>query len=161
MLLMAVRAVILENSKIKLMFIGEGFLKNGLLEMVKKWGIEKQIIFTGFIKYKEVKDYWQAADIYLQTSKSETQGITILEAMAVGLPIVAVKATGTEDFIVNNKNGLLTKNQTEDFVEKIKFLLKNPLAKKRMAVQAKKDAKNFREINQTKKLEAIYEELIK
>ncbi len=161
MLFEAVRDIILENSKIKMMFIGEGFLKEVLLKKAKKWKIAQSTIFTGFIEYKKVKNYWQAADIYLQTSKSETQGITILEAMAVGLPIVAVKATGTEDFIVDNKNGLLSKNQKQDFFEKIKFLLENPSAKKRMAIQAKKDAKKFDEIDQTKKLENLYLKLIK
>ncbi len=161
MLLGAVKNIILENSRVKVMFIGEGFLKETLLKKAKKWGIEKNVIFTGFIEYKKVKDYWQAADIYLQTSKSETQGITILEAMAVGLPIVALEATGTEDFIIDNKNGFLSKNQEQDFFEKIKFLLENPSTKKRIAIQAKKDAKKFDEIDQTKKLENLYKKLIK
>jgi len=161
MLLRAVKEIILENSKVKMMFIGEGFLKDKLSKMAKKWGIKNHVIFTGFIDYEKVKDYWQGADIYLQTSKSETQGITILEAMAVGLPIVAVKATGTEDFIIDNQNGFLTKNNSKDFYDKIKFLLKNPSIKKGVASQAKKDVKNYEELDQAKKLENFYKKLIK
>lgn len=161
LLLKAIKEVILKNSKVKMMFIGEGFLRKSLYKMTKKWGIEKNIIFTGFIEYEDAKDYWSATDIYLQTSRSETQGVTILEAMATGLPIVAVKATGTEDFIIDQKNGLLTKNQVKDFANKIEFLIKNPVFRKKIALKAKKDAKNFREMDQTKKLEIIYKELIK
>jgi len=161
MLLKSIKLIILENSKVKMMFIGEGFLKEPLIGLTKKWGIEKNVIFTGFVAYEKVKDYWQAADVYLQTSKSETQGITILEAMAVGLPIVAVKATGTEDFILDNKNGFLTKNNIKDFSDRIRFLLKNPSIKKRIASQAKKDVKKYEEVNQAKKLEGFYEKLIK
>ncbi len=160
LLLKAFRKIIKKYSKVRLMFIGEGFLKNDLKKMSNKWGIRDKIIFTGFLEYQKAKDYWQAVDIYLQTSKSETQGITILEAMAVGLPIVAVKATGTEDFIVNKKNGLLTKNEIKDFSEKVYFLIKNPKFRKKIALQAKKDSKNFEEIDQAKKLEEIYLELV-
>jgi glycosyltransferase involved in cell wall biosynthesis len=160
MLFKTVKELILENSKIKMMFVGEGFLKDDLLKMAKKAGISDNVIFTGFIEYEKIKDYLKAADVYLQTSKSETQGITILEAMASEVPIVAVKATGTEDFIVNNKNGFLTKNQSKDFHDKIKFLLKNPLIKNKMIIQAKKDAKKFEEKKQAQKLENIYKKLI-
>lgn len=160
LLLKAFRRVAKKNSKAKLIFIGEGFLKNDLKKMSQEWGIEDKVIFTGFLEYQKVKDYWQAVDIYLQTSKSETQGITILEAMAVGLPIVAVKATGTEDFIIDQKNGLLTKNEIKDFSEKINFLIKNPKLRKKIASQAKKDSKKFEEINQARKLEEVYLELV-
>ncbi len=161
LLLNSIKKIILENPKVKMMFIGEGFMKDHLLKMAEKSGIAKNVIFTGFIEYKKVKDYWKAADIYLQTSKSETQGITILEAMAVGLPVVAVKGTGTEDFIVDQKNGFLTKNNTKEFSGRIKFLIKNPSIGRRMALQGQKDSKNFCELDQTKKLEKIYKKLIK
>jgi glycosyltransferase involved in cell wall biosynthesis len=64
--------------------------------------------------------------------------------MASELPIVAVKATGTEDFIVDQKNGLLTKNQQQDFFEKIKFLVENPSAKKEWLLKPKKILKNLK-----------------
>jgi glycosyltransferase involved in cell wall biosynthesis len=159
-LLESFKKIALKNPKIKLMFIGEGFLKEELKEKAKKWGIEKQVIFTGFLKNTEIKNYLKATDIYLQTSLSETQGITILEAMASSLPIVAVKATGTEDFIVNKKNGFLTKNNQKDFIEKIEYLIKKPLKRKEFRKQAQQDAKKYQEINQAKKLEKVYLDLV-
>jgi glycosyltransferase involved in cell wall biosynthesis len=159
-LLKAFIKVALKNPKVKMMFVGEGFLKKDLIEMAKKKGIKNRIIFPGFVPYEEVKHFWQAADFYLQASESETQGITILEAMATGLPIVAVKATGTEDFIVDDVNGFLTKTQLKEFVEKIEFLIKNKKKRRKLSQQAKKDAEHFDELNQTKKLEKFYLELI-
>jgi glycosyltransferase involved in cell wall biosynthesis len=159
-LLESFKKIALKNPKIKLMFIGEGFLKEELKEKAKKWGIEKQVIFTGFLKNTEIKNYLKATDIYLQTSLSETQGITILEAMASSLPIVAVKATGTEDFIVNKKNGFLTKNNQKDFIEKIEYLIKHPSKRREFGKQAQKDAKKYQEINQAKKLEKVYLDLV-
>ncbi len=159
-LLESFKKIFLKDPKTKLMFIGEGFLKEELKEKTKEWGLDKNVIFTGFIKNEKVKDYFKSADIYLQTSKSETQGITILEAMASSLPIVAVKATGTEDFVVDKKNGFLTKNNQKDFVEKIEYLIKHPLKRKEFGKQAQQDSKKFKEINQAHKLEKIYLELM-
>jgi len=161
LLLKAVKEVIVENPKVKMMFVGEGFLREEMIKMAENWGIKDSILFAGFVEFEKVKDFWQAVDIYLQTSKSETQGITILEAMAVGLPIVAVDATGTEDFIVHDKNGLLTKNTIKDFSKNIKTLLKSPSLRDRLGSQAQKDSRKFKEKEQAKKLEKIYKQLIK
>ena len=159
-LLKAFSQVSLKNSKIKMMFVGEGFLKKNLIEIAKKRGIEDRVIFPGFVPFGEVKNFWQAADLYLQASESETQGITILEAMAVGLPIVAIKATGTEDFIIDDVNGFLTKNQLKEFVERMEFLIKNKKKRRALAQQAQRDAKQFDELSQTKKIEKFYLDLI-
>jgi len=159
-LLKAFSQVSLKNSKIKMMFVGEGFLKKNLIEIAKKRGIQDRVIFPGFVPFGEVKNFWQAADLYLQASESETQGITILEAMAVGLPIVAIKATGTEDFIIDDVNGFLTKNQLKEFVERMEFLIKNKKKRRALAQQAQRDAKQFDELSQTKKIEKFYLDLI-
>jgi glycosyltransferase involved in cell wall biosynthesis len=159
-LLEAFKKIALKNPKVKLMFIGEGFLKDELKEKSKEWGIQDRIIFTGFVKNSHIKDYLKATDIYLQTSLSETQGLTILEAMASGKAIVAVQATGTEDFIISGVNGLLTKKNKKDFIDKIEFLIKNSSKRKIFGQHAKKDAKKYQEINQAKKLEKIYLKLV-
>lgn len=159
-LLEAFKKIALKNPKVKLMFIGEGFLKDKLKEKSREWGIQDRIIFTGFVKNSHIKDYLKATDIYLQTSLSETQGLTILEAMASGRAIVAVKATGTEDFVVNGINGLLAKKNKNDFIDKIEFLIKKSSKRKLFGERARKDAKKYQEINQAKKLEDIYLNLI-
>ena len=159
-LLESFREIALKNPKIKLMFIGEGFLKKELKEKSKEWGIQDRIIFTGFVKNSHIKDYLKATDIYLQTSLSETQGLTILEAMASGKAIVAVKATGTEDFIINNSNGLLAQKNKKDFIGKIEFLIKKPAKRRIFGGKAREDAKKYQEVNQAKRLEKVYLDLI-
>ena len=66
------------------------------------------IIFTGIAERENLKNYYAAGDIFVYASKSETQGMIITEAMYMGLPIVAVKATGIESLVENNVNGILT-----------------------------------------------------
>ena len=62
----------------------------------------------GQVPNEEIKNYCRASDMFLFTSRSETQGIVLLEAMAAGTPVLALKATGTEDIVVNGKNGYMT-----------------------------------------------------
>ena len=54
---------------------------------------------------------------------SETQGIVLLESMAAGTPVVALRATGTEDVVVNGKNGYMTETSEKEFVKKIMDIL--------------------------------------
>lgn len=90
------------------MILGEGPQRQELLEKAQKLGLEDTIIFTGNVPNEEIRNYQWAADLFLFTSKSETQGIVVLEAMAAGNPVVAVDATGVQDVVKDLENGRLT-----------------------------------------------------
>ena len=96
------------GSCFKLMLIGDGPYRAWLAKRVKELGMESEIVFVGQVPNEEIKNYCRASDMFLFTSRSETQGIVLLEAMAAGTPVLALKATGTEDIVVNGKNGYMT-----------------------------------------------------
>jgi glycosyltransferase involved in cell wall biosynthesis len=79
----------------------------------------KNVIFAGEIKYPEILDYYAASDVFVFSSLSETQGLVLVEAMASGLPQVAVDAEGVSDVVRNGKTGYLTKLSIEDFSSKV------------------------------------------
>ena len=64
-------------------------------------GIQDMVTFVGNVPNDQVRDYLEAADLFLFASTSETQGIVLAEAMAAGAPVVAVRAVGTDDIIEN------------------------------------------------------------
>ena len=159
-LLKATKEVLKKRNAILLM-VGDGPFLNGLKEMAKKLGIEKNTIFTGAIPYQKIPAYYQASDIFVFSSLTETQGIVILEALACGLPVVALKDNAFKGIIINNKNGfLIKKSWPENFAKKILEILKKPFLYKRFSISSRKIAKDFSEANQAKKLINIYKSLI-
>ncbi len=74
-----------------------------------------KIIFTGKIDYNEMPLYYKSADIYAITSVTEVKPLTILEALAAGLPVVAVSAPGASDTLTDMKDGLLTGHDENEF----------------------------------------------
>ena len=103
------------GSDFRLALIGDGPYKKELLKQVKELGLEDEIIFVGKVPNQEIKNYCHAADLFVFSSLSETQGIVLLESMAVGTPVLAVRASGTEDVVVNGKNGYMTEASETEF----------------------------------------------
>ncbi len=109
---------------IKLMITGDGPCKHKLIEECKSLKKSERIIFTGMIEPEHVADYYSAADIFVSASTSETQGLTYIEAMASGLPVLCRYDTCLDGVITNEKNGYLYRNKT-DFDAYLKLLSEN------------------------------------
>ena len=83
----------------------------------------KNVIFAGEVKYPEILDYYAASDLFVFSSLSETQGLVLVEAMASGIPQVAVNAEGVSDVVRDGKTGYLTQLSIEAFSSKVIGLL--------------------------------------
>lgn len=105
------------------LLIGDGPERENLQEKIKANGLEKEVILTGRIENAQVPVYLKASDAFLFSSKSETQGIVILEAMAAGKPIIAVRASGVEDMVENGVNGYVTEENPVIWAEQIVALM--------------------------------------
>ena len=89
----------------KMLLIGDGPERGSYEKLVCSLGLEEEVIFTGTVANAALPDYYRAADLFLFASKTETQGIVILEAMAGETPVIALKATGVSDLVKNGQNG--------------------------------------------------------
>lgn len=107
----------------KLMLVGEGPYRKQLEELTEDLGLTEEIIFTGSVPNEEIKNYCHAGDLFLFASESETQGIVLLESMAAGTPVLAVKATGTEDIVIDGINGYMTSASENEFTDKLMDIL--------------------------------------
>lgn len=148
------------KEKIKLLLVGDGPYREELKEMSRKLGIEKDVIFAGYIYREEIAAYYKSADIFIFSSLTETQGLVVLEAMASGIPVVAIKASGVEDMIVDGVSGFLTENSIEEFNEKIGLMLEDKNSREKIIEEGLKRAKEFSPEGTIKKLEEIYMDLI-
>ena len=77
-----------KDKNIKLLMVGDGPDLDEYKETAKKLGIDKNVIFAGKVPWEDVPKYYRLADIFATASTSETQGITYIEALACGLPLV-------------------------------------------------------------------------
>ncbi len=97
----------LNNKNTFLIFMGDGELKNEILNYVNKHNLNERVLITGFINQSEIAKYYFISDIFVMASSfGETWGLSVNEAMNFKLPIVVSNLTGSSsDLVCSNKNG--------------------------------------------------------
>ncbi len=126
-LLGAMLAVINARPQVYFLVIGDGSEKENLKKIIGQMGIGHRVIFTGFMNHDTIFPIYRVAKVFVFSSQTETQGLALLEAMALGLPIVALRATGIEDLLENNIGGFLIEKVNPDaFARAVIGLLENP-----------------------------------
>lgn len=95
------------DENIKLLIIGSGPYEKKLKEHVKETYLDKYVIFTGKVPHSEINKYYQMADVLISGSKSETQGLTINEAMASKCLVLAIEDDCFKYEIEDGKTGFL------------------------------------------------------
>lgn len=113
----------LRETDFRLVLVGDGPYKKELSDLAETLDIAEEIVFAGRVPNEKVADYCKAADLFLFSSLSETQGIVLLEAMAAGTPVLAVKASGVKDVVVNGKNGYMTYLWEKEYEYRLNELL--------------------------------------
>lgn len=106
-------SLIKENKKCKLIIIGDGPDIDFFKRQAKKLNIEDNVIFTGKIPWEEIHKYYQVPNIFVTASHTETQGLTLLEAMAASVPVVAFDDEAFRDVVIPDLNGYLFKDKKE------------------------------------------------
>lgn len=112
-------------TKVKFILIGKGELEGEIKELAKEKGLENDILFLGF--RKDIPEIFPDFDIFLFTSKLEPTGGVLLEAYASHVPVVAAKAGGVPEVIVEGETGLLCeKENPQSFADAVMHLVNNP-----------------------------------
>jgi glycosyltransferase involved in cell wall biosynthesis len=103
---------------------GEGPAKADLQQQVQNMGLTEQVMFVGYLdRETELLDCYQAADVFVFASRTETQGLVLLEAMALGVPVVSTAVMGTIDIVSPQRGALEAKDEVFDFGYKVSRLL--------------------------------------
>lgn len=111
---------------VRLLVIGSGPLELKLKTLAKKLGLEKTIEFLGNMPYEHIVPFYQACDLFVLASDSESLGKVLIQAGFAGKACVATKTSGAESIIEDNKTGFLVeKNNKAELVEKISSILKD------------------------------------
>lgn len=123
-----------------LLILGEGPEKENLMALSRALNMEETVYFVGEVPNQNLSAYHQACDLFLFSSKSETQGIVLLEAMAAALPVFAIRATGVSDVVVDGENGVLSSDSITEWSENIIAALQNPAVLMKMKRSARDTA---------------------
>lgn len=151
------------NAKVpsRLMIIGEGPELENFKAYTKEKNLSDRIIFTGRVEYNQIPDYYGSADTFIITSTTEVKPLALLEAMASGLPIVAVNACGASDTIIDGFNGILTKESKEEFADAVIKVITNEELLKMMSKNSIKVSEEYSAETVTDKLLELYKKAIK
>jgi len=137
------------------LIVGDGPDKTNLEKQAEELGISAHIIFTGMVSPQEVQNYYQLADVFVNASTSETQGLTYIEAAANGLPLLCRKDPCLDDVIKEGVNGYAYTN-FEEFEEYLSDILMNPEWRKNASEQSEKIAESFGKEHFVESVEHIY-----
>ncbi|QQK07286.1 glycosyltransferase [Miniphocaeibacter halophilus] len=146
---------------IHLLIVGDGPYKNTLANLIKDYNLNNKITFTGLIPNDELNIYYQMADLFVSASTSETQGLTYIESLANGTPILCRDDECLEQTVINNYNGFRY-NSFDEFSEKLKLILNNNGLYKNFVENAVISVnENFSSTTFANKILEIYEKYIK
>ena len=128
--------IIKNHKNCKLVIIGDGPDAGAFRKQVIKNKLENNVIFTGKVPWEDVSRYYQLANVFATASRTETQGLTVIEAMAASTPVVCVNDESFRDVIVEGLNGFLFKNKRQ-YVKDIELLLDDSALLVKMGKQAR------------------------
>ncbi|MGM0554669.1 MAG: glycosyltransferase [Pseudomonadota bacterium] len=120
----------------RLLLIGDGDERERIRERIETLGLREVITLAGAVPPHEMADYYQLGDLFVFASKSETQGMVILEGMAAGLPVVAVRSSGIDDVVKDEVNGFKTAENIEHWTEAARRLIEDDTLRASMREQA-------------------------
>ena len=139
LLLTSMRYIVNNCPKAKLLIVGDGPDLNKYKSYVKKQGLEKNIIFTGKVPWDSIAEYYLISDVFTTASRTETQGLTVIEAMAASLPVVCIDDESFTNTVIDNLNGKIFKNK-RGYKKAIIELYNNPKELKKLSKQARVSA---------------------
>jgi 1,2-diacylglycerol 3-alpha-glucosyltransferase len=150
-----------KDQNLKLMIVGDGPEKINLIKLAVDLGVKSNVIFTGFLKGEELVRVLQANDIFLTASRSENMPLSLLEAMAVGLPFVTVREKGLVEILKDGVNGYFAETGSAgDMANKALKLLSEPKLLKKFSDASRSLAMEYSKDTVMSKLEKIYERAI-
>jgi len=159
LLLTAMKHVSEQNPDISLLLVGDGPEKQPLKKLVKDLDLEEKVHFGNEVPHQNTPDYYRSADIFVMPSANETFGFTIVEAMACGLPVVAVDRPGVRDNIEPEITGLLANDDPVDYAAQILKLASSPIMRKSMGERARVEAEKFSLETSAQSVLQIFEKL--
>lgn len=143
-----------------LLLAGDGAEKENLMALARSLAVNGRLIFKSSVGHQELPKYLKISHVFIRPSRSEGLGISFLEAMAAGVPIIGTRIGGIPDFLTDQETGLFCDPENpEDIAYKIKLVLDDESLRKKMIKNARvlveekydwdKIAENYKKLYET------------
>lgn len=155
-LLEAFRRAVAAGSIAHLVLVGDGGDTERLHRLARAAGLGSRVHFAGAVAYEEIPAYYAAADLFVMPSVTEVRPLAILEAMAVGLPVLALDAPGAADTVTSGSDGVLAPHDADGFARALAHLLEAPTDRRRLGANARVTARQYSIATTARRLVQIY-----
>jgi glycosyltransferase involved in cell wall biosynthesis len=157
-LIEAARRIIPKYPNVFFVFMGDGYLRRDLERKTSEMGIRENVIFLGW--RNDAPKIISLFDIFVLPSLNEGMGRVLVEAMALGKPIVASNIGGIPDLVIHGKNGFLAPpKNSEELARYIRILLEDRERREKMGLAGKESVSNFSKEKMVEKIAELYEKL--
>ena len=128
----------------RLLLIGDGPERDNLQDRVKLMGLEGQVHFAGMLPYDQIPGYLAMADAFVTASVTEVHPLSVIEAMAAGLPVLGICSPGVSDTVEDGETGLLAaEEELAGFTAKMVRIVIDGEGRKRMGQQARLSSQTY------------------
>ncbi len=127
LLLNMLKLAVCKNPNLCLVIAGEGPARKACMEQAQLLGLNDHIYFVGYLdRSTQLIDCYHSADFFVFSSKTETQGLVLLEAMAAGTPVVSVAAMGTRDILIDCPAAQIVEDDAQVFADTLLEIVNDP-----------------------------------
>jgi glycosyltransferase involved in cell wall biosynthesis len=117
-----------------LVLAGQGPAVPRLRRRARELGVLEAVLFVGYLRRDgELQDCYAAGDLFVFASRTETQGLVLLEALALGVPVVALAALGTREIVLPGRGACAAPDDVAGFAALVAELMRDPDRRRRMA----------------------------
>ncbi len=138
----------------RLLLVGEGPERDNLEDQVSRSGLRGRVGFTGLVEYADLPAYLATADAFVTASVTEVHPLSVIEAMASGLPVLGIASPGIEDTIEDGQTGYLSPDDLPAFTAKMTRLVAEREGRAEMSRRARPGRRGVRHRTHVRPLDA-------
>jgi glycosyltransferase involved in cell wall biosynthesis len=145
---------------VALLIVGEGPERENLEDRVQYMDITSRVCFTGLVPYDELPRYLAAADAFVTASVTEVHPLSVIEAMAAGLPVLGIESPGISDIVEDGVTGMVSHEDIAAFTAKMVRLVTEHEKRREMGENARQSANKYSLERSTQTLLSHYKRII-
>lgn len=146
----------LKDKNVYYVICGRGYMVDAYKTLTQKLGVSDRVVFAGY--RTDVIKFYNEADVFLFPSLREGLSVAVMEAMAMGVPVICNAIRGNTDLIEDKVSGLLINNQIDELVKAIQELISNDELRDKIICEERKKVKHFGIKNVSNMMRKVYEQ---